>query len=78
VTGVQTCALPISGGSDESLKEGSQLKLTQSALVLENLIGQFLASSSNSSKDDKLADALGKLADSLSHNTATPAAGATP
>lgn len=30
------------GGADESLKEGSKLKLTQSALVLENLIGQFL------------------------------------
>lgn len=30
------------GGADESLKEGSRIKFTQSALVLENIIGQFL------------------------------------
>ncbi len=30
------------GGEDEFLKEGSRLELTQSALVLEKLIGQFL------------------------------------
>lgn len=55
------------GGADEPLKDGSKLKLTQSALVLENLIGQFLAS--QGSKEDKgaqqLADAIGKLADSI-------------
>tara|TARA_R110002111_G_scaffold42704_4_gene78620 strand:+ start:12916 stop:13386 length:471 start_codon:yes stop_codon:yes gene_type:complete len=33
------------GGEDESLKEGSKLELTQSALVLEQIIGQFLFSS---------------------------------
>jgi len=33
------------GGEDEMLKEGSQLELTQSALVLEQIIGQFLFSS---------------------------------
>jgi phospholipid/cholesterol/gamma-HCH transport system substrate-binding protein len=32
------------GGDDQSLKNGSQIKFTQSALVLENLIGQFLTS----------------------------------
>jgi len=32
------------GGEDEMLKEGSQLELTQSALVLEQIIGQFLFS----------------------------------
>jgi phospholipid/cholesterol/gamma-HCH transport system substrate-binding protein len=32
------------GGSDEVLKEGSEIELTQSSLVLENLIGQFLFS----------------------------------
>lgn len=64
------------GGMDDYLKDGSELQLTQSALVLENLIGQFLASSS-SSKDDKLADAIGKLADSLqSKSGATAAPGA--
>ena len=33
-----------SGGSEVVLKEGSRIKLTQSALVLENLIGQFVSS----------------------------------
>jgi phospholipid/cholesterol/gamma-HCH transport system substrate-binding protein len=32
------------GGSDNNLKAGSELKLTQSALVLEEVIGQFLFS----------------------------------
>ena len=75
------------GGADEALKEGSKLKLTQSALVLENLIGQFLSSQANDKGDDKLADALTKLADSMGPKTAapsnnvappTPATGATP
>lgn len=52
------------GGLDEYLKDGSTLELTQGALVLENLIGQFL-SSQGQGKDDKLADAIGKLAESL-------------
>jgi phospholipid/cholesterol/gamma-HCH transport system substrate-binding protein len=30
------------GGSEEVLKEGSEIELTQSSLVLEQLIGQFL------------------------------------
>jgi phospholipid/cholesterol/gamma-HCH transport system substrate-binding protein len=33
------------GGDDKPLKNGSEIKFTQSALVLENLIGQFLTSS---------------------------------
>lgn len=53
------------GGMDEYLKDGSELTLTQSALVLENLIGQFVSSSKDTSKDDKLAEALDKLATSL-------------
>jgi phospholipid/cholesterol/gamma-HCH transport system substrate-binding protein len=52
------------GGSDEVLKQGSEVQLTQSALVLENLIGQFLASQAGP-KDDKLADAISQLAQSL-------------
>ncbi len=32
------------GGSDQNLTNGSELKLTQSALVLEEVIGQFLFS----------------------------------
>ena len=36
------------GGADEILANGSQLDLTQSALVLEDLIGQFLVKFSES------------------------------
>jgi phospholipid/cholesterol/gamma-HCH transport system substrate-binding protein len=32
----------IPGGSDKNLDEGGEIKLTQSAVLLENLIGQFL------------------------------------
>ncbi|MGE5161026.1 MAG: outer membrane lipid asymmetry maintenance protein MlaD [Betaproteobacteria bacterium] len=32
------------GGSEQNLKAGDQIKMTQSAVVLENLIGQFLYS----------------------------------
>ena len=32
------------GGSDKNLKAGGQIKMTQSAVVLENLISQFLYS----------------------------------
>ncbi len=60
------------GGADASLVEGSTLKLTQSALVLENLIGQFLSSQGNDDGNAKLASAIGKLADSLAHRD-TPA-----
>jgi len=52
------------GGADETLKDGSRIKLTQGALVLENLIGQFMASQAGP-KDDKLATAIGQLAESL-------------
>ena len=34
------------GGDDQSLKDGDTIKFTQSALVLENLIGQFVVSMS--------------------------------
>ncbi len=60
------------GGSDDVLKQGSKVELTQSALVLENLIGQFLANQAGP-KDDKLADAIGKLAESLKPAEATGA-----
>lgn len=67
------------GGSDAALKEGSKLKLTQSALVLENLIGQFLSSQSGDKKDDQLAAAISKLADSIAPpSPQTPANGAVP
>ncbi|TDU26833.1 phospholipid/cholesterol/gamma-HCH transport system substrate-binding protein [Panacagrimonas perspica] len=74
------------GGADEPLKDGSKLKLTQSALVLENLIGQFLSSQGDKKGDTQLADAIGKLADSLGNKNspppgpaaATPGNGATP
>ncbi|MGB0955244.1 MAG: outer membrane lipid asymmetry maintenance protein MlaD [Panacagrimonas sp.] len=58
------------GGADAPLKHGSRMQLTQSALVLENLIGQFLAGQA-SGGDDQLAAAIAQLADSLSNiNTA--------
>jgi len=60
------------GGMPDVLKDGSELTLTQSALVLENLIGQFLAGQGDSktdtksnSKDAELAQAIDKLADVL-------------
>jgi len=51
------------GGMPDMLTDGSELMLTQSALVLENLIGQFVAGQGKG--DDKLADAIGKLADAV-------------
>lgn len=33
----------VPGGADDSLKDGSRIRITQSAFVLENIIGQFLA-----------------------------------
>ena len=37
------------GGDDKPLKNGDEIKLTQSAFVLENLIGQFLTSAAQKS-----------------------------
>ncbi len=39
------------GAQDKYLKEGDQIKITQSAVVLENLIGQFLFNKAQESKD---------------------------
>jgi len=39
------------GGAEEPLKEGSRIKSTQSALVLEKLIGQFLTNMASRSND---------------------------
>lgn len=50
------------GGDDAVLKDGSRITLTQSALVLENLIGQFVASMADKKEDPRLAEALEKLA----------------
>lgn len=55
------------GGLPDPLKDGSVLIATQSALVLENLIGQFVSSQSES-KDEDLAKALAKLADAVQSN----------
>ena len=41
------------GGSDMYLEEGSEILFTQSAIVLENLIGKFLV---NTGSDDKESD----------------------
>jgi phospholipid/cholesterol/gamma-HCH transport system substrate-binding protein len=50
------------GGDDQMLKSGDTISMTQSAVVLENLIGQFLYN---------------KAADSGASKPASPAAGAT-
>ena len=39
------------GGSETFLKEGSQITLTQSALVLENLINKFFSSQASKGPD---------------------------
>ncbi len=39
------------GGSDMYLDEGSEVLFTQSAIILENLIGKFLVSSGSSDED---------------------------
>ena len=39
------------GGSETFLKQGSQISLTQSALVLENLIGKFFSSQAGKQPD---------------------------
>ncbi|ROH88709.1 outer membrane lipid asymmetry maintenance protein MlaD [Stagnimonas aquatica] len=59
------------GGDENSLKQGDDIQLTQSALVLENLIGQLVASMTEK-KDDKLAEALGKLAEAVTPTTKKP------
>jgi len=59
------------GGDDQMLKGGDTITLTQSAIVLENLIGQFLY--------NKAADAGGAQAGGASAPpAAAPAAGAAP
>jgi phospholipid/cholesterol/gamma-HCH transport system substrate-binding protein len=40
------------GGDDQALAEGDKIKLTQSALVLENLIGQFVSAMSSGKKEE--------------------------
>lgn len=40
------------GGAEEALKEGSRIKFTQSALVLENLIGQFLTNMASRNEEN--------------------------
>jgi phospholipid/cholesterol/gamma-HCH transport system substrate-binding protein len=44
------------GGDDKSLKNGSEIKFTQSAFVLENLIGQFLTSMTQKDSSPKGGD----------------------
>lgn len=56
------------GGALDPLKEGDKIKLTQPALVLENLIGQLVSSFMNKKEDPsqaQLAEAISKLADSV-------------
>lgn len=41
------------GGDEESLKDGDRIKLTQSSMVLEKLIGQFVSKFLNEDSSDK-------------------------
>jgi phospholipid/cholesterol/gamma-HCH transport system substrate-binding protein len=41
------------GGSDKNLDDGAQIRMTQSAVVLENLIGQFLYNKAAESGTEK-------------------------
>ena len=41
----------VPGGEDAALAEGDHIKFTQSALVLENLIGQFVAGMASGDKE---------------------------
>ena len=43
------------GGEEDTLKEGDTIKFTQSALVLENLIGQFVAGMASGDKEKEAA-----------------------
>jgi phospholipid/cholesterol/gamma-HCH transport system substrate-binding protein len=45
------------GGADSYLKDGAQIDFTQSAIVLENLIGQLVANFTKSKADDQAAAA---------------------
>lgn len=69
------------GGMPDYLKDGDHLMLTQDALVLENLIGQFVSQAGGGSKDDgakgggsadnaKLIDAINHLADAIQKRAA--------
>lgn len=56
------------GGALDPLKDGDRIKLTQPALVLENLIGQLVSSFMNKKEDDgtaQLAAAISQLAETL-------------
>ncbi len=44
------------GGEEQYLKEGSEIKLTQSAMVLENLIGTFLFDKADKAEKSGTAD----------------------
>lgn len=44
------------GGNDKSLQSGSEIRLTQSAIVLEQVIGQFLYSQAESGGEKKSAE----------------------
>jgi phospholipid/cholesterol/gamma-HCH transport system substrate-binding protein len=41
------------GGDDKSLQQGSEIRLTQSAIVLEQIIGQFLYSQAEGGSEKK-------------------------
>mgnify|MGYP006285807705 CR=1 FL=1 len=68
------------GGSDDYLKQGDEVELTQSAMILEQLISRFLFNKAEEGKSDKTASAPkaapaddAEGSSSVSHAAAAPA-----
>lgn len=64
------------GGSEQNLKNGDQMKFTQSAFILENLLGQLLVSMSGNKSNEGQSGGGGNNAPA-GGQTAAPAPGAT-
>jgi len=56
--GEQYIGLNVGGGAPSLLPIGGEIKITQSAIVLEQIIGQFLFSKASEEEGDKNADKL--------------------
>jgi phospholipid/cholesterol/gamma-HCH transport system substrate-binding protein len=65
------------GGEEQTLKSGDTLSFTESALILENLIGKFMYGRSNGSSENGSGDA-GASSGGAAGGTAPPAASTSP
>jgi phospholipid/cholesterol/gamma-HCH transport system substrate-binding protein len=64
------------GGSDQNLKNGDEMKFTQSAFILENLLGQLLVSMSGNKANQGSSGGEGNNAAAPAGQAAAPPAGA--